>query len=291
MHHLTVTALVVGGSGLVGGALLRALGAHAIGTYRTRPVDGLRDLDARDAASVRALVRELDPAVVFFPAAEPNVDWCELHPDEARAANVVPALAALAAARESGASFVFFSTDYVFDGQDGPYDETADVRPLGVYGAHKAEVEERVLDAGCTVVRTTTVFGTELPPGKNFVVRLVARLRAGEVTTIPSDQLATPTWSDDLARASLGVAHDPGVWHAAGPDLMSRDEFARLVARTFDCDESLIHPVTTDQLHQPTRRPLRAGLRTEKIQRAKMITFTPVAEALRHLPVTPVSEL
>lgn len=282
---------MIGGSGLVGSALLRAIGPQATGTYRSRPVDGLRHLDAHDVASLRDLVDAVEPAVVFFPAAEPNVDWCELHPDEAREANVVPALAALDAARGHGASFVFFSTDYVFDGQDGPYEESADVHPLGVYGAHKREVEERVLEAGCTVVRTTTVFGTELPPGKNFVLRLVARLRAGEVATIPSDQLATPTWSDDLARASVAVAHDPGVWHAAGPDLMSRIQFARLIARTFDCDELLIRPVSTDELRQPARRPLRAGLRTEKIAKAKGVSFAHTSEVLRSIAGGAVSRL
>ncbi len=283
-------SLVIGASGLVGSALLRALGADATGTYRSRAVDGLRPLDARDAAGVRELVRELEPAVVFFPAAEPNVDWCELHPEAAREANVLPALGALAAAREIGVSFVFFSTDYVFDGREGPYDERADARPLSVYGRQKREVEQLVLDAGCTVVRTTTVYGSELPPGKNFVLRLVSRLLAGEPATIPSDQFATPTWSADLARASVAVARDPGIWNAAGPDLMARDEFARLVARTFWCDLSLIRPVSTATLAQPARRPLRAGLRTEKIARAKGIAFTPTAEALRRLADEVASE-
>lgn len=276
-------ALVIGASGLVGSALLRALGPDATGTYLSRVVDGLRPLDARDVVSVRRLVQALEPAVVFFPAAEPNVDWCEMHAEEAWAANVAPALGALAAARENGASFVFFSSDYVFDGRDGPYDERAEANPLSVYGRQKREVERRVLANGCTVVRTTTVFGRELPPGKNFVLRLVAALRAGQPATIPSDQLATPTWSEDLARASVAVAQEPGIWHAAGPDLMARDEFARLVAHTFGCDASLIRPVSTGELAQPAKRPLRAGLRTEKITGAKGVAFTSTVDALRRI--------
>src|SRR5437899_9864190 len=76
---LGVTALVIGASGLVGGALCRALGRAAVGTYRMRAIDGLIPLDAHDDA---ALVRDIDdvaPRIVFFTAAEPNVDWCELH--------------------------------------------------------------------------------------------------------------------------------------------------------------------------------------------------------------------
>jgi dTDP-4-dehydrorhamnose reductase len=180
---------------------------------------------------------------------------------------------------------VFFSTDYVFDGKDGPYAESSAVAPLSVYGQHKLEVERGVLDAGGTVVRTTTVFGLELPPGKNFVIRLVARLRAGEEATIPADQFATPTWSDDLARGAVAVGNDPGLWHVAGPDFMARDEFARVISDVFRCDASLIRPVSTDALKQAARRPMRGGLRTEKIREAKQIEFSPAREALARLRV------
>jgi dTDP-4-dehydrorhamnose reductase len=268
---------------MVGRALFRALQPDAVGTYRTRAVDGLRQLDARDTAGLERMMEEARPRVVYFPAAEPNVDWCERHPDEARQANVEPALSTLQRTRAMGAQFVFFSTDYVFDGRDGPYDEEAEVAPLSVYGRHKREVEERVIEAGGIVVRTTTVFGQELPPGKNFVVRLVARLQAGETATIPGDQFATPTWSDELARGVIAIGDAPGIWHVAGPDFMARTEFARLIAETFGCDPSLITPVTTDTLHQPARRPKRGGLKTDKLRQSTGIALLSTRDALGRL--------
>ncbi len=274
------TSLVIGASGLVGGALLRALGREGVGTYRDRPAPGLRHLDVRDARALDALLAETRSSVVFFPAAEPNVDWCETHPDMAHALNVDTALRTLAASRALNAMFVFFSTDYVFDGEAGPYAEDAPVHPLSVYARHKREVEEAVLADGGTVVRTTTVFGAELPPGKNFVVRLVARLRAGEEATIPSDQLSTPTWSDDLARGAIAVATRGGIWHIAGPDLLARDEFARVIASVFGVDAGLIRPVSTAQLRQAARRPMRGGLRTDKLRRETGVTPLPVRIAL-----------
>src|SRR6266498_3586000 len=114
-HYLQMTALVIGASGLVGGALCRTLGHIAVGTYHTRPIPGLIQLDAYDKPALRRILDDVDPSIVFFPAAEPNVDWCELHPDDAYAANVVPAVSALALSLSRRAMFVFFSSDYVFD--------------------------------------------------------------------------------------------------------------------------------------------------------------------------------
>jgi dTDP-4-dehydrorhamnose reductase len=262
---------------------MRALGENAVGTFRTRRAPGLVRLDATDGAALRQLVTDAKSSVIFFPAADPNVDWCETHPGEAYAANVAPALATLDLARASGAAFVFFSSDYVFDGGAGPYQETDPTAPLSVYGRQKLEVEERVLAAGRTVVRTTTVYGLEQPPGKNFVLRLVARLRAKEPTTIPSDQYSTPTWSDELARAAVAVAERSGLWHVAGPDYMARDAFASMIAEVFGLDSSLIRPVLTSELGQAARRPLRGGLRTEKLRRDVGSDFLPTRETLRRL--------
>lgn len=274
-----MTALVIGASGLVGGALLRVLDG-AIGTYLTRPREGLRHLDAADASAVRRAVAEIGPDAVFFPAADPNVDWCEEHPEDSYRRNVTPAIGALRAAREAGSRFAFFSSDYVFDGRAGPYAEDDAPAPLQVYGQHKLEVERAVLAEGGTVVRTTTVYGEETGAPKNFVLRLIARLRAGERVTVPMDQVSTPTWADDLAAAAVAVAGRPGLWHAAGRELMARDELARTVARVFGLDEHLIDPVATASLRQRAQRPLRGGLRIEKLVSATGRTMHRPADAL-----------
>lgn len=259
---------------------MRALGSAAVGTYRSRPLEGLRRLDVTNGEAVRHVLRDVQPRVVYFPAAEPNVDWCETHPDEAHALNVSPAIAALHATRGSGARFVFFSTDYVFDGERGPYVETDPVNPLSVYAKHKLEVEQNVLDAGETVVRTTTVYGREIAPGKNFVLRVVARIKAGETVTAPADQISTPTWVDELAAAAVAVAERGGIWHLAGPDLVARDEFARLVAQVFALDDGLVSSVTTAELRQTASRPRLGGLRTAKLTSATGVTFLPLRTAL-----------
>lgn len=255
---------MIGASGLVGAALLAHLGASAVGTYRTRVRHGLRYLDAADEIAVGALLSEVRPSVIYFPAAQPDVEWCETFPEEAQRQNLGPLRATLAAA--AGIPVVAYSTDYVFDGIAGEYGEDDPPAPINEYGRIKRELERLVRAAGGTVVRTTGVFGSESEPPKNFVLRLIASLRHGDRVRAPSDQLANPTWAPDLAAASVAIARtgEVGVWHVTGPEALSRDAFARLVAAVFELDPSLIEAVATSQLGQVAPRPLHTSLRRDR---------------------------
>lgn len=277
-------ALVIGASGLVGGALLRNLGSGSIGTYRSRPRPNLRQLDATNRSAVAELIQEANPNVIFFPAANPNVDWCERDPAAAEIENLEPLRATLDAART--VPLVAYSTDYVFDGAAGPYAESDATNPLSVYGRIKLELEDLVLAAAGTVIRTVSVFGWEPPPARNFVLRLAASLSRGERARIPDDQIATPTYVEDLAAASIRIARarEGGIWHVAGEELMARDEFARMIAEVFEVDQSLIDGVPTAILGQPAARPLRSGLRTVRYhERFGTAPVRPVRTALQEL--------
>lgn len=253
-------ALVVGASGLVGGALLRTLGDPAVGTYHERHRPGLTHLDVRDGSELADVLSRTAPDVIFYPAANANVDWCERNPAAAEETNLLPVHVIRRAAPRT--PIVAFSSDYVFDGRAGPYLEMDPVAPLSVYGGLKAKLENIVVDSGGTVVRSTGIFGWEPRPAKNFVLRLIASLGRGERPRLPSDQVATPTYVDDLALASIELVRtgEHGVWHVAGPDLLSRPAFGRLVADVFGLDANLIDEVPTSALAQPAPRPLRGGL-------------------------------
>jgi dTDP-4-dehydrorhamnose reductase len=244
----------------VGGALLRKLGQSAIGTYHERQRPGLVQLDVRDSSAVASLLSRLSPDLIFCPAANANVDWCERNPTAAEETNLRPLRTIAEVA--PGIPIVAYSSDYVFDGRNGPYAEAGAVAPLSVYGKLKVQLEQLVLEAGGTVIRSTGIFGWEPPPAKNFVLRLVASLRSGEAATLPIDQVATPTYADDLALASIEIARmgTRGLWHVAGPDLLSRAEFGHMVARVFQLNGALLKEVTTASLAQAAPRPLRGGL-------------------------------
>jgi dTDP-4-dehydrorhamnose reductase len=263
-------ALVIGASGQVGAALMQALrarGHEAVGTYGSHPAPGLQPLDLRNPAAVERAVSEARPRWVFCPAGLTHVDYCEDHPEEAMAINRDGPVAAARAAARAGAGFVFYSTEYVFDGQRGPYAEDDRANPLSVYGRSKWEGERAVLEAlpGALVVRTTVVYGPD-PQEKNFVYQTIRRSRAGEEMRIPADQLSSPTYNADLAEASVELCERglAGVYHLAGETILDRFAFARLVCQVFELDPGRLTPVPTAALGQKAQRPLKAGLRIGK---------------------------
>jgi dTDP-4-dehydrorhamnose reductase len=265
-------ALVIGASGQVGAALLRVLAARghdAVGTWAHVEGPGLVRLDFTDPAAAERLVADTRPDWVLCPAALSHVDYCEEHPEEAFAANVHGPLAAAKAAAHAGAGFVYYSSDYVFDGADGPYAEEARPHPLGVYGQSKWEGEQAVLGAleRALVVRTSVVYGPERQE-KNSVYQLLRACRSGQGFRPAVDQRASPSYSPDVAAATVECCERDlrGTWHLAGPDVLDRLTYARLICRAFDLDASCLRPTTTAELGQKAARPLNGGLRTGKAQ-------------------------
>jgi dTDP-4-dehydrorhamnose reductase len=272
-------ALVIGGSGQVGGALLRALAARghaATGTYAQHPADGLAPLDLRVSPAVTAAITAAAPDWVLCPAGLTHVDHCEEHPADADALNRDAPLAAARAAARAGAGFVFFSTEYVFDGEQGPYAENDPARPLSAYGRSKWEGECAVLDgvARALVIRTTVVYGPDRQE-KNFVYQLIRNCRGGQGMRVPADQVSSPTYNADLADAVVELCERDarGVYHLAGDAVLDRFALARLACEVFGLDAARVTPVTTASLGQKAARPLNAGLRIEK---ARAVLRTPL---------------
>jgi dTDP-4-dehydrorhamnose reductase len=259
--------LIVGASGFIGSALQSVFGSDAVGTYCAHPVEGLRQLDMRYGAAVQRLVAEVRPALIIQPAAQPNVDRCEDHEQESYETNVAGTRNVAEAARANGALFVFFSTDYVFDGAAGPYTEDAPTNPLNVYGRHKLEAERLIAATlrDYLIVRVCGVYGFERQE-KNFVMALLARARRGEPMNVPSDQWGTPTYADNLAAAlkELALSGHRGVYHVVGPECLDRVSFARLVCDVFGIDAVFLRPRATAELGQRAPRPLRGGLQAAK---------------------------
>jgi dTDP-4-dehydrorhamnose reductase len=203
---------------------------------------------------------------VFYPAGFTWVDGCEREPARARAANLEQPCNLATAAAAVQARFVYFSTDYVFDGHDGPYREESTPHPLSVYGHTKRDAEIAlgdILKNDALVVRTSWVFGPERQ-GKNFAYQLCRTLAAGTELVCPSDQRSNPSYGPSVAKAVVALLEQgrSGIVHVVGPELMDRCAFARAIASSFGLDPTLIVAKTTASLGQQARRPLRSGLLT-----------------------------
>lgn len=265
-------ALVIGASGQVGAALLtslRARGHEARGTYDHHAAPGLDPLDLTDRAAVARAVAAARPDWVFCPAGLSHVDYCEDHADEAMATNRDGPAAAARAAEAAGAGFVFYSSDYVFDGVAGPFGEDDTPRPLSMYGRSKHEGERTVQEAcrRTVVIRTSVVYGPERQE-KNFVYQLIRACREGKGFRPAVDQRASPSYNPDVAAASVELCERglTGLWHIAGPEVLDRYAFALLICKEFSLDASRLTAITTAALTQKAARPLDGGLKVAKAQ-------------------------
>jgi dTDP-4-dehydrorhamnose reductase len=269
-------SLVIGASGMVGTQMLSELQpGRALVTSRNKPWGQLRlDLSELEQQSqATTLLDDYDLDAVYCVAGMTYVDGCELKPELAWRINARGPGIMAAYAKNRRLPFVYFSTEYVFDGlteNPGPYVETARTAPLNVYGKTKLEGEQRVLAAHpeALVVRTTVVYGPD-PGQKNYLYSLMRNLSAGTVMRVPEDQISTPTYGRDLVRATLGLveAGCSGIFHVCGPERMGRMEFAQKVAGRLGLDASLLRGVATADLGQTAPRPLCAGLAIQKLQR------------------------
>ncbi len=240
--------------------------------------------DARQTASVLADVR---PDVVLVAGAFCNVDLCETESETCARINTQGPAVVADYARTYGARVVLFSTDHVFDGTHQAYVETDPVNPLNEYARSKALAEDalrqRVPD-GHLILRTAWVYGPDRQR-RNFALRLVDRIKAGVDVQIAADQWGSPTYTEDLAAATRDLVDRGvvGMFHATGPELVNRAALAERVCTQAGLPTTQLVSVTTADLGQAARRPLRVYLDCGKLRAVCNVPFRTVADGLRSL--------
>jgi dTDP-4-dehydrorhamnose reductase len=282
------THLVIGASGLIGEYLIRAgsVTHQVLGTFRSNPIPGMFQLDICNRPQVQSLIERLCPSIIYLPAALTNVDYCEMHSKEAHSIDVVGVQNVVQAIGNTQIKLVYFSTDYVFDGKSGPYREDDLANPINEYGRQKLLAEQYISlhMRDCLIVRTTGVYGWERG-GKNFVYRVLETLGARNMLRVPRDQIGNPTYAPNLAQVAvaLAVSDATGVYNISGPTRVSRYEFACEIAKVFNLDIHLIEAVLTNELAQPARRPLNAGLIVAKVSARLGIELLDYRKGLREM--------
>ena len=239
-----------GASGLLGQDLVKELSGEQLTAL------SVEDVDLRDHARARALIRESRPEWILLLAAYTDVDGCESNRDLAFGVNCDGAVNVAEAARETGSRLLFVSTDYVFDGSKrSPY-QTSDARnPASVYGESKARAEERLLEIlpDVCITRTSWLFGHG---GKCFPATILKLASTLPEIPVVNDQRGSPTFTVDLASALVQLCHASarGIVHVTNSGNCTWYEFAKEIIRTSGLPTA-VKPVTTAEFPRPARRP------------------------------------
>jgi len=229
-------------------------------------------MDIRDFSNVSRILKSMDPDLVIHTAAFTDVDGCEKDRKKAYEVNVLGTRNIVHACKENHLKLIFFSTDYIFDGEEGYYREEDKANPLNSYGKTKLQAEEEIVKSGIEYIieRVSVLYGYNDSGDKLTFARWVIKsLKEGKNISVVTDQLSCPTLIDNIAHATLTLIEkeEEGVFHVTGSECLSRFDFARTIADTFNLDGSLISPVATEALTQTATRPKNSCLSTEKINK------------------------
>lgn len=267
--------LVTGANGLLGQALVQRLSRFPEYDVLATALDdaprlssgsfGYAPLDITDASAVHRIFQDFTPNVVVNCAALSDVGECAKRREDCWNVNAAAVETLADECRKVGARLVQVSTDFVFDGEHGPYDESARPDPVNYYGRSKLAAENAVRASGLgswAIVRTVLVYGTGEQLNRSNVVLWVAdALSRGETIQVVNDQYRTPTYVGDLATGIERLLHyeKDGVYHISGRELVSVYDLAQTVADELDLDGSLIEPVPSDYFDEAPPRPPRTG--------------------------------
>ena len=227
-----------------------------------------RKIDIREKADVKNVVMKFFPDVIVNAAAYTNVDGAETEKELAWKINVVGVKNIARYAQAIDAHVIHISTDYIFDGKNGPYYETDNPNPISYYGRTKLASENELAVSGVrhSIIRTNVLYGPAKYGRPDFVKWAVNSLRDGKNIRIVTDQFGNPTFIDDLVFGIDAIIERKaeGIYNIGGKDFVTRFEFTNIIADYFNLDKSLITPILTKELHQPASRPLKSGLLIEK---------------------------
>ncbi len=273
------TVLVTGSNGLLGQKLTEKilnegrvkLIATSKGANRYPMSDGFEyaELDILNNQQVKDVIERYKPDAIIHTAAMTNVDVCEANKELCHQLNVDAVQNLISLCETHKIQLVHLSTDFVFDGADGPYTEEDAVNPLSYYGESKVLAEEliKASKANWAIIRTILVYGiTSDMSRSNIVLWAKGALEKGLPINVVNDQWRMPTLAEDLAEACLlAVEKDAqGVYNVSGKDYMSIADLVRKVADYWDLDKSIMSEISSESLNQTAKRPVRTGFVLDK---------------------------
>jgi len=273
------TILVTGSNGLLGQKITEAvlsgkqfnLVATSKGLNRFKHDEGYRyaEMDITNAEQVREVIGKFKPDAVIHTAALTNVDKCQVQQGLADQLNVEAVKILTEVCASHDIQFVHLSTDFIFDGAAGPYDESAAANPLSYYGGTKLEAEKIVQYSACrwAILRTILVYGVISDQNRsNIVLWAKSALEKGNPIKVVNDQWRMPTLADDLADSCLLAVEKgaTGFFNISGKDMMSVSELVFRVASFWGLNSELITEVSSASLNESAKRPVKTGFIIDK---------------------------
>jgi dTDP-4-dehydrorhamnose reductase len=266
-----VRILITGSNGLLGQKLVERCKKHQInflatskGENRNSDCDpnDYQEMDITSADEIAYVFTNFKPTHVIHTAAITNVDYCELHPEECKKVNTDAVQLLFEASKKMNSHFQLLSTDFVFDGEKGNYNENDKVNPLSHYAQRKVDAENLLLNDGdynnWSIVRTIIVYGTGNNLSRsNLISWTISALKKNEQLKVVDDQFRAPTWASDLAYACIEICsrNKKGIYHISGPETFSILEIAQKVADFFNLPKENIQKISSSELNQPAKRP------------------------------------
>jgi dTDP-4-dehydrorhamnose reductase len=274
--------LITGSNGLLGQKLVKLCiqkGVQFVATSKGEnrnpdcPSINYFELDITNPMEISHLFENYYPTHIIHTAAITNVDYCEDHISECEDVNVTATVNLFEASKRYQAHFQLLSTDFVFDGEKGNYQEDDSVNPLSVYAKSKVDGENILMNdeyKNWSIVRTIIVYGEGHNLSRsNLILWSIDALKKGNEIKVVDDQFRAPTWADDLAWGCLEIVlrDKVGIFHISGPETFSILEIVNKVADYFNLDKKCIVPIKSDTLNQAAKRPPKTGFNLDKSRR------------------------
>ena len=286
--------LITGGSGLLGKSLIHFSPQNysICATFKNHPISdvGSIKIDLKNSESIKEKIKAFKPDLIIHTAAATDLEWCELNPKEAYSINVEATKVIVNTAKTLGSTFVYISTDSVFDGKKGWYTEEDPVNPINVYSKTKLDGEKESLSYKNSLIIRTTFFGCYSSGKKEtFLMKVLKNLNQEKTVEAPIDKINNPLIASKLAYAiyQLLEKNVSGVFNVAALDSMSGYEFAVNVADVFDLNKDLIKKIRFQELMAKkslAQRPLNTSLNPTKA--SKLIIIPTIKESIVELKKT-----
>lgn len=264
-----MNTLIIGGSGFLGSRLVSALNEKCHSTYYKNKIFPTQIyLDLGDQASIKECLCSTKPDLIIHCGGLTDTDFCEVNKDLAVKINV---LGTEALVNFFDGKLIYFSTDYVFDGESAPYNEFSLPNPINHYGRTKLLAEEKVLSRTQNlVVRVSGLYGFNKNNNK-----FIDRLRKKRIIYASKDFISTPTYIEDIVRFIPELINMCGILHLTGEQSFSRYEFTNLIVNGLGLESKVV----VEEENKIARRPRNSSL--VSIHSIRKTSFEEALEEIR----------